>query len=502
MLPVFGRAALRFFRTPDWGVAGILALEIAVLSFATMRSTPLSGAAAGRALADDIIAETDGVGVCAAFVSASDELATALSQRLRQRAPHVELIWVGPPGFSASAMIERLQPHAERLEAVITPHEMAAVNARRALEQLGRDVPVLQPGVKRYSLFLDAKNLLDVARAFSFIAIAAIGACMVIVGGGIDLSVGSIIGLAGVVTAYALKIQGETIAVSIACGLAAGALAGATNGMLVAQWRLRPAAAAGLAALWGLTTAWIGARWAGWGTGKTAMLALVAAGGALLLQHFFLRRVALPPFIATLGMLSIGRGLAYWVTGGQQITSFGAFSQSIGLAAWPLVPLPWLDAWTRMPAPVIVMIWLTLAGSLFLSRTVWGRRIYAVGGNETAARLAGIDVDSTKVLVYTLAGLLAAVSGILYVSRFDYAASTAGRGYELQVIAACVIGGTSLAGGRGTVLGAVLGAAIMGVLYNGLTLLDVPPELVDMVIGSIIILAVTIDQVKKRPART
>lgn len=491
-----GRLWQRVRRTPDFGVAGILVLEIIVLSLATVRTVPLSGAAAGRAVARELVERTGGTGTCGIYHNPGapeiERFTAELERTLARLAPAMRTLDLGPAPFSTAAIEQLLAPHTE-LVAVVAPFAAPARNTENALAALGRDIPVLAPGNTRVSLFLDWRNLLDVARAFSFIAIAAVGACAVIISGGIDLSVGSLIGLSGVVVAYTLKVQNEPLAVCILAGLAAGTLGGLLNGLLIA--RLRPRVGTTLAAVVVIAaaTGLLGARWGGWSVPLAVSVAAGAAPTLFVVQRYFLDRVTLPPFIATLGMLSIGRGLAYWITKGQQITSFGSLNEYVGTASWLLVPLP-----VRVPAPVAVMVWLSLAGALFLTRTVWGRRIYAVGGNETAAHLAGVNVDRVKVMVYTLAGFLAAVSGLLYVARFDYAGSTVGRGYELQVIAACVIGGTSLAGGRGSVVGAVLGAAIMGVLQNGMTLLDVPPDLVDMVIGTIIILAVTIDQMKKR----
>jgi ribose transport system permease protein len=285
----------------------------------------------------------------------------------------------------------------------------------------------------RSPYFLTTDNLLGVARAFSLTAIAAIGQTLVIITGGIDLSVGSVL-----------------------------AMAGLSTGMLLASgWPLVPAVLAGL------------------------VMGMIFG----LCNGFLITRVGLPPFIATLGMLSIGRGLIYVLTKGYPVTvpREEDLLLKIGQGYVGIVPVP-----------VIIMLVITVIFTLFLSKTTLGRYIYAVGGNEEAARLAGINVSRVKMFVYTMSGLLAAVSGIILLSRLVSAQPSAGLGFELPVIAAAIIGGTSLLGGEGTVLGAVLGAAIIGVLENGMVLLGVNTYAQQAVTGAVILLAVSIDIWQKR----
>jgi len=288
------------------------------------------------------------------------------------------------------------------------------------------------PRIDGHSTFLNSDNLMQVARAFSFIGIAAIGATMVIVGGGIDLSVGSLIGLTDVVVALGLS-AGWGIAAAVALGPAVAAACGVVNGALVAY-------------------------------------------------------TGLPPFIATLGMLSMARGAAFFLSGGRVISglpeTFTAFGQ--GFFA------------NLVPWPVVVMAAATLAGAVLMGAMAWGRTVYAMGGGEEATRLSGIPVRRLKLMMYGLAGLFAGLAGVMYVARFGYGSSTAGIGYELQVISAVVIGGTSLSGGEGTITGSLLGAAVMGLLNNGLTLLNVPEEYNQFVVGLVIILAVLADRVRNR----
>jgi len=292
----------------------------------------------------------------------------------------------------------------------------------------------IAPRVDGKSTFMTPDNLMAVARAFSFIGIASIGATMVIVSGGIDLSVGSVLGLTDVVTALALS-GGHGITVAVTAGMAAALACGLASGALVAYARL-------------------------------------------------------PPFIATLGMLSIGRGGSYFLSGGRIVSGFP--DSFVGFGQGFMAGM--------VPYPVVVMLLATAAGAVLMRLTSYGRALTALGGNEEAVKLSGLDVPALKLSVYALAGGFAGLAGLMYVSRFGYGSSTAGWGYELQVISAVVIGGTSLSGGEGTVLGSFLGAAVMGLLANGLTLMSVPEEYNQFVVGLVIILAVLVDRYRNREA--
>ena len=279
--------------------------------------------------------------------------------------------------------------------------------------------------------FLSPSNLFSVMRAFSYIAIIAIGEAMIIISGGVDLSVGSVYGFGGLLGAIAMSRLGLPIPVAILMGLAVGATVG-------------------------------------------------------LLNAIFITKIGMPPFIVTLGMLSVVRGLSYAVTSGYPVRTPATFN-SLGQGYVGPIPLP-----------VIYLVVLAVIFSFFLKKTVVGRRIYAIGGNEEASAISGIRVDRVKTTVYVLAGALAAFSGLTATARLGVAQSTAGIGYELDVVAAVIIGGASLSGGKGTILGAILGAAIMGVLRNGLVLLNVSAYWQQTVIGLVIILAIAADQLRQR----
>jgi ribose transport system permease protein len=290
--------------------------------------------------------------------------------------------------------------------------------------------------------FLTPDNGLNILRQISVNLCLSIGMTLVILSGGIDLSVGSILGFAGAVAAGLLRSGLEIPATD-----------------LVLQF-----------------------------TAVGAVLAGIAVGGALgWCNGFFITRFRLPPFIATLGMLSVARGLTMLWTGGFPITNLGPDFGFIGTGFVLGVPMP---VWIML---VLVGVFIVIT-----RRTPFGRHLYAVGGNERAARLTGLRVKRIKIAVYTVAGALAGVAGLIVTARLDSAQPNAGLTYELDSIAAVVIGGTSLSGGRGSVAGTVLGCLIIGVLNNGLFLLNVSPFWQLVVKGLVILVAVAIDQATVR----
>jgi len=283
--------------------------------------------------------------------------------------------------------------------------------------------------------FLTSTNIFNILRAFSWIAISGFGILMVIITSGIDLSVGSVMAMAGLITAMMLKANFGVFLSTIG-GILVGALIGFINGLLISKTNL-------------------------------------------------------PPFIATLGTMNIARGFCYGITGGWPIRDLPRNFNILGQ-----YDIPFLGV--GIPLPVVFMIILGIITSIFLNRTSWGYRIYAVGGNEQAARLSGINTGRVKILVYVLCGVLTAIGGILMTARLGVAAPTAATGYELDVIAAAVIGGASLTGGEGTVLGVIIGAAIMQVLRTGMVLLGFPAYWQPSAIGAIIIAAIIFDQYRKK----
>lgn len=286
--------------------------------------------------------------------------------------------------------------------------------------------------------FLTADNTWNVMRQISVNMIISVGMTLVILTGGIDLSVGSILALAGAVTAGMLKFGAEFTDLNLYIGFTL--LGAVTGGVLVGT------------AL-------------GWFNGVTVT------------------RFKVPPFVATLAMLTIARGLTMLWTGGFPITGLGENMAFIGTGWFLGVPVPvWISA-------IVV-----LAAIILTNKTRLGRHIYAIGGNETAAILSGLKIRKVKIIVYSIAGALAGIGGIIVTSRLDSAQPNAGFGFELDSIAAVVIGGTSLSGGKGTILGTVQGALIIGILNNGLVLLNVSPFWQQVIKGFVILLAVIIEK--------
>lgn len=278
--------------------------------------------------------------------------------------------------------------------------------------------------------FLTRGNISSVATQASPIAILAIGETIVIISGGIDLSVGSVLALCGVLAALLMN-KGVAIAPACLAAVACGLACGATSGALTAYGKM-------------------------------------------------------PSFIATLGMMGIARGAAYIITGGVNVDLPAAFPE-FARARLAGVPLPALAA-------TVVAV----AAHVLLALTVLGRRVYAIGGNAEAARLSGIPVKRVVTILFALSGLLCSLAGLVLTSRLGIGQPTAAVGYELDAIAAAVIGGASLMGGQGTIPGTLIGAAIMGVLRNGLNLLNVEVFWQQVAIGVIIIAAVFFDQFRRR----
>jgi ribose transport system permease protein len=279
--------------------------------------------------------------------------------------------------------------------------------------------------------FLTVSNLLNITQQTSINAIIAVGMTFVIISAGIDLSVGSIMAFSGVVMASCLH-AGLPIALAVIIGLFIGFLCGLVNGLLISYGNL-------------------------------------------------------PPFIATLGMMSVARGAALLYTDGKPISGFSDSFRSVSTGEF-----------LSIPVPVIIMIAVYLIAAFVLNRTRLGRYTYAIGGNEEASILSGINTKYIKTIIYGLGGMLSGFAAILLTARLNSAQPIAGIMYELDAIAAVVIGGTSLMGGEGRISGTLIGALIMQVLRNGLNLIGVSSFIQQTIIGSVIIIAVLIDMLLKK----
>ncbi len=285
--------------------------------------------------------------------------------------------------------------------------------------------------------FLKQDNVFNVLRGMSTIGIMAIGQTMVIITGGIDLSVGSLMAASSMLTARFITVYGGNAFLAVICGLAFGLLLGSVSGLIITRFRINP-------------------------------------------------------FITTLGMLSIGRGLTYLLATGVK----GSVASNIPMQNKSIIYLGngYLGP---IPFPVVILLILVILATLFLNRTVPGRYIYAVGSNERSARLSGVPVNRIRVFVYAVSGLFCALAGIILTGRLSTAATNIGIGNELDVIAAVVIGGASLQGGEGTVTGAIIGATIMAIVRNAFVLLHIPNHFQTITIGVVIVLAVGLDQLLK-----
>jgi ribose/xylose/arabinose/galactoside ABC-type transport system permease subunit len=281
--------------------------------------------------------------------------------------------------------------------------------------------------------FRSIGNVQNILLQTSINSLLAIGATLTILTGGIDLSVGSIVGLTGIVAALLGKNPGGgPFVTALMAGIAAGLSLGAINGGLVAFVRI-------------------------------------------------------PPFVVTLGMMSIARSLAFVLSQGQPISDLS--NEFLALGQGNLLGVPYA---------IIISVVAFVVFGIVLARTRFGRYIYAVGGNEEAARVSGVDTRMVKLAVYSLSGLLAGLGGVVLSARATAGISTNGEGYELTAIAAAVIGGTSLSGGRGSLLGTVAGVLIIGIMVNSLDLLNISPFYQGLIQGTIIIGAVAIDALVNR----
>jgi len=269
--------------------------------------------------------------------------------------------------------------------------------------------------------FLQVSNLVNVTRQASINGIVSVGMTMVILTGGIDLSVGSVLALSAVIGADLMK-QGMPVFVAVLIALSIGAAMGAINGLMIARWRI-------------------------------------------------------PPFIATLGTLTVGRGLTLMYTQGQPVTGLPESFRFLGAGSVGPIPMP-----------IIIAAITFILAYIMLTRTRTGEYIYMLGDNPTAARLAGINTNRTTILVYALAGLCAALAGLVLIARLDSAQPVIGIGYEFNAIAAVVVGGTSFAGGEGTLTGTLLGALLLETLNNGLNLMNVS-SLWEQVVKGVVIAA-------------
>jgi ribose transport system permease protein len=278
--------------------------------------------------------------------------------------------------------------------------------------------------------FWSFANLINLLRSISFTCIVGVGMTLIIIHGGIDISVGSLIGLGHMLTGV-LMINGVPVGIAILLGIGAGFLYGAVNGLIITRMRI-------------------------------------------------------PPLITTLGSLYIARGMVYVMTQGKPVYPFPEAFNNLGV-----------QELLGIPYSVYIMVLIVLIGHVLLKYTLIGRYLYAIGGSEDTARISGINVDRVKIIAYSVGGGLATLVGILMAARMNSSIPNAGDGWEMRVIASVIIGGTSLFGGEGSILGTLVGASIMSVLSVAMVMLNVSVYWQNIVVGVILIAAVGLDQLRR-----
>ena len=435
------RAALH-----DFGMAWVLLGLCVLFSCLTWsEQQPAGAAAAGGVVADLLAATGPRPRVLVAVRDQPDDaaLAAALDASLRERGATVVAVVTGEPKDARAALVRQAAADPPTLDAVAGS---AASMAWGVFGDVAADFPavgrpvLVRPRSYRWPNFLKPENLLNIANQIAVIAILAVGMTLVIVTGGIDLSVGSIIALASVVTASVVR--------DLAGGVAAG-----TAGMAAA----------------GCVGVLVGAL-----CGAVSGTVIVACG--------------IPPFIATLAVMLMAGGGASMLAEGQSVYQVPDGFMWLGRGA-DLVGIP---------NAVVLTVLLYVAAHVVMTRTTFGTWLLAVGGNREAARLSGVPVSATLLAAYVLSGALAALGGVVMASQLKSGSPNFGQMYELYVIAAVVVGGTSLSGGEGSMIGTLIGALVIAVIQNGMNLVGIESYTQRVVLGGVILAAVLLDRVRRR----
>jgi ribose transport system permease protein len=421
----------------DYGMVGVLLLLCIACTLGTIKKQEPQGTEAARITARQILASTDRH--AAVVILAEDApLVEALHGRLVEAGFTAVQKQTGDP--------PTLRKELERLVAGEKPIDLIATSRsnRLLIQDVARQSPELSNTAVvfareyRWPTFLTRSNLLNVANRNVVIGIIAVGMTMVIITGGIDLSVGSLVALSAVLAAWLIERSGATqasAAAMIACSLAAiaaSALMGTFSGVMVAIFKI-------------------------------------------------------PPFVVTLAMMWVASGLAYIISHGQSIADLPDAFDWLGSDA----SLP------GIPNTLVLMIAIYALGHLIMSRTILGRHVYAIGGNRLAARLSGVRVGRVLLTVYVISGATAGIGGVILASQFVSGTPTYGSMYELHAIAAVVVGGTSLAGGEGKIFGTLIGVFIIAVVQNAMNLLGIEPYPQNVVLGMIVLAVVLLDTLKR-----
>jgi ribose transport system permease protein len=431
----------------DYGMVFVLLVLCILFSVMTLRERRATGSAAVREVADSVTAlltPSELVVVVASSRPEAAEMSSALSEELKSRS-FDRVIGVSGNAGDLRSVLDGLRDKGAKPGALAVLGKAEDWLVWEDLPELYpafRDVPQVKPVTRLRSDFLTITNLLAIVSRIVVIAIIAIGMTMVIVTGGIDLSVGSLIALSGVVSTLAVYRMGAydapiwSIPVGFAAGIATCAVLGALTGGVIARFKV-------------------------------------------------------PPFITTLALMMAARGLAREISGD---TSIHRLPDA----------LRWLAQGRTggLPNTVILLVVLYVAAHVFMTRTRLGRYIYAVGGNEEAARLSGVSVGRVIVFVYVVSAVMAGIGGVIQASQIKAGDPNVGKMDELYVIAAVVVGGTSLSGGSGKILGTLIGAFIISVIQNGMNLLGMKDARQMIVLGLVILGGVLLDRLRGASART
>jgi len=427
----------------NYGMFFVLVLLCLFFSWATLSEQHPEGIKAARILARELAKEKNqqkSVLILARQNQQDLQFAQSLEKLLREAGLSSVKMATGEPADIRKEIQEILQ-NREPVDIIATTESYAPA-AQRIRENFPQliSAPLLTPSSYKWPTFLLTENLMNVANQIVVIAIIAVGMTMVIVSAGIDLSVGSLIALSAVVVTWLIRRSGG------------------------------PASSSGTMILCSL-----------------AAIFLCGAVGAF--SGFMITRFKLPPFIATLGMMQVASGFAYIISQGKPIYEVPDSFIWLGRGIAPVLTIPYA---------VILMILIYLTAHILMTRTTLGRHIYAVGGNIEAARLSGVRVNAVLLFVYITCGIMAGLGGIVMASQLKSGAPTYGQMYELYVIASVVVGGTSLSGGEGRIMGTLIGAFIIAVIQNGMNLTNVESYTQKVVLGFVILGAVLLDMLKKR----
>jgi len=437
-MPLMSLLNHSFFR--DYGMVFVLLLLGALFSVLTIRQQVPTTVDAGHQVAERIFARHgQNAGVLIVTRRTKQNLLFAKATQTRLQALGCTVLGnVNGAAPDVRKAIESLLKQGKRIDAIAADEAAARWTVYDRFPEVGSSKCVI-PAAYAWPDFLKSTNLLGIASQTAIYAMIAIGMTMVIITGGIDLSVGSLVALASVSSALVMRDFGAGTSASLGmtvlgmlAGIAVCGCAGFFNGCLVAAFRL-------------------------------------------------------PSFIVTLGMMMMASGLAFRLSEGRSIpelpTTFFDLGQGKTLG---------------IPNPILLMLVLYLIAHFVMSRMVFGRYLYAIGGNEEAARLSGVPVKRVLLAVYTICGLLAGLGGIVLTSQLSAGDPKFGQMYELEVIAAVVVGGTSLMGGQGKIFGTLIGAFIIAVIKNGMNLTNVDPFNQKIVLGAVLMISVLLDTLKRR----